>query len=123
MKNWKNWVIFKPLKDIYDSLFNNDNGFSFRKAAACFSICGVGAEVTYSISDDQFKLYALYGGSNLGTAYLQTEAGTLAPHVASIDNIEGAIIVPQGCVLALLCTVTPVGVSASSSLMWLEVEA
>lgn len=60
MKNWKNWVIFKPLKDIYDSLFNNDNGFSFRKAAACFSICGVGAEVTYSISDDQFKLYALY---------------------------------------------------------------
>lgn len=66
---------------------------------------------------------ALYGGSNLGTAYLQTEAGTLAPHVASIDNIEGAIIVPQGCVLALLCTVTPVGVSASSSLMWLEVEA
>lgn len=66
---------------------------------------------------------ALYGGSNLGTAYLQTEAGTLAPHVASIDSIDGAIIVPQGCVLALLGTVTPVAVSASSSLLWIEIDA
>lgn len=66
---------------------------------------------------------SLYGGSNLGTAYLQTEAGALAQHVASVERIDGAIIVPQGCVLALLGTTTPVAVSASSSLLWIEIDA
>lgn len=65
---------------------------------------------------------ALAGGSNLGTAFLQTEAGTIAPPVTSVDEIDGSIIVPEGGVLALLCTVTPVAVSAGSSLLWLEID-
>lgn len=63
----------------------------------------------------------LSGGSNLNTAFLQTEAGTLAPPVVSVDNIDGTIIVPEGGVLALLCSTTPVAVSAGSSLMWIEI--
>lgn len=66
---------------------------------------------------------ALFGGSNVATAFLQTQAGGLAPVSSSIDEIDGAFIVPQGGVLALLCTTTPVGVSASSSLLWLEIDA
>jgi hypothetical protein len=41
-------------------------------------------------------------------------------NVAQIDNIDGAIVVPPGGVLALLATGTPVAVSAASSLLWEE---
>lgn len=64
---------------------------------------------------------ALYGGSNINIAFLQTAVGTLPPQVASVEHIDGAWIVPPGGVLALLCTTTPVAVSASSSLLWEEV--
>lgn len=40
---------------------------------------------------------------------------------ALIDHIDGAIIVPPGGVLAMLCTTTPVALSAASSLLWEEV--
>ncbi len=40
---------------------------------------------------------------------------------AVIDPIDGAFIVPPGGVLALLCTTTPVALTAASSLLWEEV--
>lgn len=36
--NLKNWTIFKPIIDLYNALFNNDNGFSFRKLGALFAM-------------------------------------------------------------------------------------
>jgi hypothetical protein len=57
--------------------------------------------------------------SNLST--LQTAAGLFPPMVASIDHIDGAIIVPPGGVLALLCTGTPVAISMGSSILWEEI--
>ncbi len=63
----------------------------------------------------------LSGGSNINTAFLQTAVGTLPPSHSSVDHIDGAIIVPEGGVLALLCSTTPVAVSAGSSLTWLEI--
>lgn len=64
---------------------------------------------------------ALGGGSNVEAAFLQTQAGAVTPHVASIEYIEGAIIVPPGGVLALLAAATGVAHSAASSLLWEEV--
>jgi hypothetical protein len=64
---------------------------------------------------------ALGGGSNLEVAFLQTAAGALPSHVASVEQIDGAIIVPPGGVLALLAAATGVAHSAASSLLWEEV--
>jgi hypothetical protein len=64
---------------------------------------------------------ALGGGSNVEAAFLATQVGALPPHVASIEYIEGAIIVPPGGVLALLAAATGVAHSAASSLLWEEV--
>jgi len=58
--------------------------------------------------------------SNLST--LQTAAGLMPQAPTFVDNIDGAIIVPQGGVLALLCTTNPpVAISAASSLLWEEI--
>ncbi len=60
--------------------------------------------------------------SNLST--LQTAAGLMPQGPTYIDQIDGAIIVPPGGVLALLCTTNPpVAVSAASSMLWEEVAA
>lgn len=63
----------------------------------------------------------LQGGANSNLSTLQTAAGLAMPAIASVDNIDGSIIVPQGGVLALLCTTTPVAVSAAVSLIWEEI--
>jgi hypothetical protein len=58
--------------------------------------------------------------SNLST--LQTAVGLMPTHAPSVDNIDGAFIVPPGGVLALLTsTNAPVAISAASSLLWEEV--
>jgi hypothetical protein len=54
-------------------------------------------------------------------SFVQTAAGTVATIPSNIDNIDGAFVVPPGGVLALLCTTTPVAVSAASSIMWEEI--
>ena len=66
---------------------------------------------------------ALQGGSIYNASLLGTAAGFMTVPVASVDNVDGSIIVPPGGVLALLCTTTPVAVSAASSIMWEEVPA
>ena len=64
----------------------------------------------------------LGGGSAIGTAFLATQAGAQTVQApANVENIDGGIIVPPGGFLALLATVTPVGHSAASSLVWEEV--
>jgi len=58
--------------------------------------------------------------SNLST--LQTAVGLMPLAATFVDNIDGAIIVPPGGVLACLCTTNaPVAISAASSLLWEEV--
>lgn len=65
---------------------------------------------------------ALGGGSAIGTAFLATQAGAQTVQApANVENIDGSIIVPPGGFLALLATLTPVGHSAASSLLWEEV--
>lgn len=49
-KNWKNWVVFKPVVDFYHSLFNNNLGFSFRKGAAVFALW-TAREISLNITD------------------------------------------------------------------------
>jgi hypothetical protein len=49
--------------------------------------------------------------------------GVVPYNAPYVDNIDGAIIVAPGSVLALLCTTTPVGISATSSILWEEVTA
>lgn len=62
----------------------------------------------------------LSGGpmSNLST--LQTAAGLMPINLPAVDNIDGALVVPPGGVLALLVTSTPVAISAASALLWEE---
>lgn len=58
--------------------------------------------------------------SNLST--LQTAVGLMPQAPTYVDNIDGAIVVPPGGVLALLCSTNPpVAVSAASSLLWEEI--
>lgn len=63
----------------------------------------------------------LGGGSGLALAFLATQAGMQTPQFSYLEQIDGAIIVPPGGVLALLATTTPVGHSAASGLLWEEV--
>jgi hypothetical protein len=64
---------------------------------------------------------ALGGGSGEGAAFLATAAGMQTPQNPTVEQLDGAIIVPPGGVLALLATTTPVAHSASSMLVWEEV--
>lgn len=63
----------------------------------------------------------LNGGSGMTTAFTETAVGARAPNISSVENIDGAIIVPPGGVLALQGSVTPVGHTALSGLVWEEV--
>jgi hypothetical protein len=63
-----------------------------------------------------------FGGLTLNASILQTAVGMMPSWPTFVDNIDGAIIVPPGGVLACLCTTNaPVAVSAASSLLWEEV--
>jgi hypothetical protein len=64
---------------------------------------------------------ALGGGSNVEAAFLATQVGALPPFIPSIEQVDGAIIVPPGGVLALLSAATGVAHSAVSGLLWEEV--
>lgn len=59
MSNWKDWVIFKPIKDVYNSLFNNDNGFSYRKGMSAFA-CFVAYKMSLDIKDDFVRERVIY---------------------------------------------------------------
>jgi hypothetical protein len=64
---------------------------------------------------------ALGGGSAVQTAFLATQAGAQTQQVSFVEQIDGAIIVPPGGVLALLAAATPVAHSATSGLLWEEI--
>lgn len=66
---------------------------------------------------------ALTGGQSVSASVVE---GTVAapPTIASgltVENLDGSILVPPGCVLALLSTTTAVAHSAVSGLIWEEV--
>lgn len=63
----------------------------------------------------------LHGGSASSVAFLETQVGSQAPHVATRELFDGEWIIPPGGVIALLAGSTAVGVSASSMLVWEEV--
>ena len=63
----------------------------------------------------------LQGGANNNVSVLQTQVGLVPSAFVAVDDIEGTIIVPPGAVLALLCSSTPVAISAASDLSWEEV--
>lgn len=64
---------------------------------------------------------ALGGGSASKAAFLATQVAMQTIQIASVEDLEGALIVPPGGVLALLATTTPVAHSAVSALIWEEV--
>jgi hypothetical protein len=64
---------------------------------------------------------ALGGGSAEGAAFLATAVAMQTQQASYVEQIDGAIIVPPGGVLALLATTTPVAHSAASMLLWEEV--
>ena len=61
----KDWLIFKPFKDLYNSLFNNDSGFSFRKLYAILAM-HYAFSLQQSIVDDQVKKIVIFGWMTLG---------------------------------------------------------
>lgn len=63
----------------------------------------------------------LAGGNAFNIATLDTAAGFSTMLAPSIENVDGSILVPPGGVLALLCTTTPVALSAASGMFWEEV--
>lgn len=65
---------------------------------------------------------SLGGGSAIGVAFLATQAGAQTVQApGNVENFDGGLIVPPGGVLALMASITPVGHSAASGLLWEEV--
>lgn len=65
---------------------------------------------------------ALGGGSAIGVAFLATQAGAQTVQApGNVENFDGGLIVPPGGFLALLSSLTAVGHSAASTLLWEEV--
>jgi hypothetical protein len=64
---------------------------------------------------------ALGGGSAQSASFIATAVGMQPQAIGSVENIDGSIIVPPGGLLSLMCAVTPVAHSVSSSLTWAEV--
>jgi hypothetical protein len=65
---------------------------------------------------------ALTGGLIKNISSVETAVGqNIGTAGVTVENIDGAIIVPPGGVLALLATTTPVAHSAVSALLWEEV--
>lgn len=60
------------------------------------------------------------GGNLFNIATLDTAAGFSTPLAPSVENIDGAWVVPPGGVLALLGSITPVAQSAAGTLLWEE---
>lgn len=56
--NYKNWIILRPVKDVYNSLFNNDKGISYRKGSSAFAIYAA-YQLSISIQDDNVKKIAI----------------------------------------------------------------
>ena len=61
------------------------------------------------------------GGNVFNIASLDTAAGFSTTLQPTVDNVDGAWIIPPGGLLALLATTTPVAQSAASGLLWEEV--
>lgn len=64
---------------------------------------------------------ALGGGSSNNFSDVDTAVGFSTIYPGSVENIDGAIVVPPGGVLALLATTTPSAHSVVSGLLWEEV--
>lgn len=64
---------------------------------------------------------SLYGGSPYNISVVATAAGMHPSQTASIENLDGSLIVPPGGVLALMSTTTAAAHSAVGSLVWEEV--
>jgi len=64
---------------------------------------------------------ALFGGSASSAAFTATAAAMQTQQLASVENLDGSVIVPPGGVLSLLSTTQAVAHSAVSSLLWEEV--
>ena len=54
-KTWSDFWLFKPVKDLYNSLFASDGGFSFRKLGAAFGIFYIAAKLSLSVVDEKIK--------------------------------------------------------------------
>ncbi len=63
---------------------------------------------------------AVGGGSAIGAAFLATQVGGQPSWQAQVENFDGGLILPPGGLLSLQCTITPVGHSAVSGLIWEE---
>lgn len=66
---------------------------------------------------------ALGGGSIANFSFVGTAAGQVTPQYTAVENFDGSILVPEGCVLGLYCTTQPVAHSATSSILWEEIPA
>ena len=64
---------------------------------------------------------ALGSGPGLGYSNVGTAAGAVTMLQGSVENFDGALIVPPGGLLALLAANTPVACSAASSMLYAEV--
>lgn len=64
---------------------------------------------------------ALGGGSSATFSFVGTAVGQATVNVASVENLDGSIVVPPGAIIALMATTTPVAHSMASGLIWEEV--
>lgn len=64
---------------------------------------------------------SLGGGSSAAFSFVGTAVGQSTVFNNSLENIDGAFLVPPGGVLALLATTTPVAHSAAGGIFWAEV--
>lgn len=73
--NYKNWLIFRPIKDIYDMFFNKQGGFSYRKAGATFALI-VAYKLSMTITDDSVKKEVIFYWQTLGATFVGLVSAT-----------------------------------------------
>lgn len=81
-----------------------------------------GVALTGKVANLVVRSASVCGGGS--APYSQVDGTVAAPSpmlVTTVENIDGAYIVPPGGVLALLGTTTPVATSAASMILWEEV--
>jgi hypothetical protein len=86
----------------------------------CKNLAGVALTGLASVSTGIMAASALSQPFN-NFSFVGTAAGAPTFYPASVENIDGSIIVPPGGVLGLFCVTTPVAWSAAASLLWEEV--
>jgi hypothetical protein len=117
------WVVYTGNSNI--TVANQQTPVNCKTLAASGSqMKGLNTIALTGLSNVGTFLRASALGAGPNTSYSQVGTAVGFPNgnaVPAVENIDGSIIVPPGCILGLFATTTPVAISVVQGLLWEEV--